>query len=112
MEVSKIFVLLYKDIPEIIEKKFQRYGHLESMNLIDIEDLLEDIKDDLKLDSYSLAALIKKILIKTGKTGGEISEMLFPQSLVEFSIDNQELNLRGKVDRIEIFPNIFYKFSQ
>jgi len=108
MEVSKIFALLYKDVPEIIEKKSQIYGHMESMDLNGIKNLCEAIKDDLKLDSYSLAAQIKKILIKTGKTGGEISEMLFPQSLVEYSIENQDFNLSGKVDRIEIIEGIYY----
>lgn len=108
MEFSKIFALLYEAVPEIIEKKSQRYEDMESIDLNDIENLCEDIKYDLKLDSYSLAAQIKKILIKTGKTGGEISEVLFPPSLVEFSIDNQELNLSGKVDRIEIIDGIYY----
>lgn len=34
--------------------------------------------------------------------------MLFPPLLIEFSIEDPELNLRGQLDRIEIVDGSYY----
>jgi len=106
LELDELFDALFYEVPEFIEDKLDKYGKNMDPHLF--EDLIDEIMDDFRLQSHLMAFKIKKIQKITGKKGNEISEMLFPQSLLEFPFQNKELNLRGVINKIEIINGIYY----
>jgi CRISPR-associated exonuclease Cas4 len=107
IEIGDIFDIIFEEVPQFIEKTLKKYSD-KGINSSALEDLCIDLEDDLKLESQFLALKIKKILNTTKKRSNEIAEMFFPQALLEFPLRNEELNLRGKVDKIEIVNGIYY----
>ncbi len=108
IELEDIFGILFDEVHLFIENTAKRYSHKYGMDYSTLKELCEDLEDDLKLESQFMALKIKKILNMTKKRSNELAEMFFPQSLLEFSLQNEELNLSGKVDKIEIINGIYY----
>ena len=108
IEVDDIFDILFYEVPQFIESVSKKYADKNEVDLSVLKELNIDLEDDLKLESQFMALKIKKILNTTKRRGNDIVEMFFPQSLLEFPIKNEELNLSGKIDKIEIVNNIYY----
>lgn len=108
MDVKDIFETLFEDVPEFVESKTERYQRTGLISLDIKEKICRDLEEDLKLESWFLTLKTYKILKKTGKSGSDVLDMLFPPLLTEFSIEDPELNLRGQLDRIEIVDGSYY----
>jgi CRISPR-associated exonuclease Cas4 len=108
IEINDIFDILFDEVPQFIENVSKKYLDKVEINHSALEDLCIDLEDDLKLESQFLALKIKKIMNTTKRRSNEIAEMFFPQALLEFPLQNEELNLSGKVDKIEIITGIYY----
>ena len=107
IELEHIFEILFDEVPQFIENISKKYASKYEMDST-LNDLCSDLEDDLKLESQFLALKIKKIMNTTKKRGNEIAEMFFPQTLLEFPLQNGELNLSGKIDKIEVINGIYY----
>ncbi|MGB9978885.1 CRISPR-associated protein Cas4 [Methanobacterium sp.] len=108
IELEDIFSTIFEEVPQFVEKVSKKYSAKYEINSSTLNGMCKDLEDDLKLESQFLSLKIKKILNTSSKRSGEIAEMFFPQSLLEFSLKNEELNLRGKIDKIEVINNIYY----
>lgn len=108
IRLEDIFSIIFEEVPQFIEKVSNKYSDNYEMDHSILKHIRVDLEDDLKLESQFLSLKIKKILNKTSKRGSEIAELFFPQSLLEFSLENKELNLRGKIDKIEVISGIYY----
>ncbi|WP_424354231.1 CRISPR-associated protein Cas4 [Methanobacterium sp. MBAC-LM] len=108
IELENIFSTIFAEIPYFIEKISKKYSNNYEMDHSTLKNICGDLEDDLKLESQFLSLKIKKILNTTSKRGNEIAEMFFPQSLLEFSLKNEELNLMGKIDKIEVINGVYY----
>lgn len=106
LELDELFDAMYYDVPQFIEETVNKYYKKIDSNTL--EDISKDLNVDLTLQSRLIAFKVMKILEFTGKRGSEISEMLFPQSLLQFQFQNEELNLRGIINKIEIVNRIYY----
>lgn len=108
MDIKDIREALFEDVPQLIERVFDKYRDLDLIDTQQHSLMCENLKENLQLESCIMALKVYKILRWTDRTGLEIVDMLFPASLIEFSLENQELNLRGKVDKIELLDGYYY----
>ena len=108
IELEDIFSTIFDEIHPFIEKISKKYSDKYEMDHSSLKGMCSDLEGDLKLESQFLSLKIKKILNTTSKRGNEIAEMFFPQSLLEFSLKNEDLNLIGKIDKIEVINGIYY----
>ncbi|MGF7117083.1 CRISPR-associated protein Cas4 [Methanobacterium oryzae] len=108
VEIDDIFGILFDEIPQFIENTSNKYYKMDIIDPTNLDELCVNLNENFKLESQFMALKIKSILNNTKKRGMEIAEMFYPQSLLEFSLKNEELNLSGKVDKIEIINGIYY----
>ncbi len=106
--VEEIYSSLFDKVPSFMKNTIERRCKIEEIDFAEVEDLYKKLKDELKLESCVMALKIKNILQMTEKTGSEIADMLFPPSLLEYPIEDRKLNLRGRVDKIEIIDGVYY----
>jgi len=106
MEIAEIQKIILNGIPEFIDDLQLKY--MNNSYQEDLNKFFKELKEDLIIEASLKVLKIKKLMETTKKHGMEISEMLFPQSLLEFSLESEELNLKGKVDKIEIINGIYY----
>jgi CRISPR-associated exonuclease Cas4 len=106
--LEDIFSTIFEEVPQFTQKVSKKYSDKYGIDNSTLKGICSDLEDDLKLESQFLSLKIKKILNTTSKRSGEIAEMFFPQSLLEFSLKNEELNLIGKIDKIEVINGIYY----
>lgn len=104
--IEEIYKVLLDEVPQFIENLSRKYSGMIDDSILN--DLCIDLEEDFKLETRFLALKIKEVLNNTDKRGMEILEMFFPQSLLEFTLKNKELNLSGKIDKIEIINGIYY----
>lgn len=83
MQVKEILEELLKDIPEFLDIVYQQYQDVEVVD--DVTSNFDILKEDLKFNSWLIAIKTQKML-KTGLTGAEAVNLLFPPSLLEFKI--------------------------
>lgn len=107
MNLEKISSTIFEGVPDFVDLTIQKYLKKELDDVEEFEDVISKLETHLKLDSIIIALKTKKILDK-GKSPVEIVDMLFPPALLEFSLENKELGLRGKVDKIELGESIYY----
>lgn len=108
MEIAEIQKIILKGIPEFIDELHYKYLDFFKSDQEDLKKFFDELKEDLIIEASLNVLKIKKLMETTKKQGMEISEMLFPQSLLEFSLESEELNLKGKIDKIEIINGIYY----
>jgi CRISPR-associated exonuclease Cas4 len=108
IELEDIFSTICDEVPQFIEKVSKKYSDKYGADYSILKNVCNDLENNLKLESQFLSLKIKKILNMTPKRSGEIAEMFFPQSLLEFSLKNETLNLTGKIDKIEVINGIYY----
>lgn len=108
MEIAEIQKIVLHGVPEFIEELQLKYLEYSEPPHEDLNKFFKELKEDLVIEASLNVLKIKKLMETTNKKGMEISEMLFPQSLLEFSLKSEELNLKGKVDKIEIINGIYY----
>ena len=108
VKLEDIFSTIFDEVPQFIEKVSKKYSDKYEMDHSTLKEICKGLEEDLKLESQFLSLKIKKILNMTPKRSGEIAEMFFPQSLLEFSLKNESLNLTGKIDKIEVINGIYY----
>ena len=102
LKLSEILKELFKDVPEYIRTIYQRYPDETNGD----ESLkFENLKEDLKFNSWLIALKTQKIL-NTGISGFEAVDMLFPPSFIEFKIVNSKFGITGIVDKIEIIDGV------
>lgn len=106
MEIAEIQKTIINGIPEFIDDL--QLKHMDNPNQDNLNKFFNELKEDLIIEASLNVLKIKKLMETTKKQGMEISEMLFPQSLLEFSLESEELNLKGKVDKIEIINGVYY----
>lgn len=108
IEIEEIFDILFNEVPQFIENVSNKYSKMDEIDSLILNDLCNDLEEDFKLESQFMALKIKEVLKNTDKRGMEIVEMFFPQSLLEFPLKSEELNLTGKIGKIEIINGIYY----
>ncbi len=108
IELEDIFSTIFEEVPQFTQKISKKYFDRYGIDHSTLNSICNDLEEDLKLESQFLSLKIKKILNTTSKRGGEIAEMFFPQSLLEFSLKNEGLNLIGKIDKIEVINGVYY----
>ncbi|MGZ7160105.1 MAG: CRISPR-associated protein Cas4 [Methanobacterium sp.] len=108
MDIAEIQRVILKGVPEYLDKLQSKYLDYYKVDKENLNKFFKELKEDLIIEASINVLKIKKLLKTTDKQGREISEMLFPQSLSEFTLENQDLNLKGKVDKIEIINGIYY----
>jgi CRISPR-associated exonuclease Cas4 len=107
-EIEDIFNILFDEVPQFIENISNKYSKMDIIESKVLKDLCVDLNEDFRLESHFMSLKIKSVLNNTKKRGMEIAEMFYPQSLLEFGLKNEEMNLSGKVDKIEIINGIYY----
>lgn len=105
MEFADIQKTILQGIPEFVDELQLKYSKSYSE---DMSKFFNELKEDFIAEASINVLKIKKLMETTDKQGMEISEMLFPQSLLEFSLKSEELNLIGKIDKIEVINGIYY----
>lgn len=108
VEIEDVFDILFDEVPQFIENISNKYSKMDIIEPEILKDLGTTLNEDLKLESQFMALKIKNILNNTKKRGMEIAEMFYPQALLEFGLKNEEMNLSGKVGKIEIINGIYY----
>ncbi len=108
IEIKEIYEVLFDEVPQFIENVSRKYSKMYEVDILNLNDLCNDLEEDFELESRFMALKIKEVLKNTNKRGMEITEMFFPQSLLHFPLKNEELNLSGKIDKIEIINGIYY----
>lgn len=108
INLEDIFSTIFDEIPQFIAKISKKYEDKYNLDHSILKSVCNDLKDDMKLESQFLSLKVKRILNATSRRGGEIAEMFFPQYLMEFSLQSKELNLKGKIDKIEVINGIYY----
>jgi CRISPR-associated exonuclease Cas4 len=103
MTVKEILEELLKDIPEFLNVIYEQYQEEEIVD----EKKFENLKEDLKFNSWLTAIKIQKML-KSGINGADAVNLLFPPSLVEFRIEDKDNGLLGQIDKIEIVDGVYY----
>jgi CRISPR-associated exonuclease Cas4 len=104
MKINEILNGLFKDVPEYIHMIYERYEDETNGNTY---LKFEDLKEDLKLNSWLIALKTQKML-NNGINGFEVVDILFPPSFIEFKIINREFGLTAKIDKIEIIDGVYY----
>ena len=102
--IKKILNELFKDIPEFLDTIHHRY-HEEGID--DRDRVFEILKEDLRFNSWLIALKTQKIL-RDGRTGSEAVDILFPPCFIDFQIENREVGLVGRIDKIEIIDGVYY----
>ena len=105
MHVKQVLESLLKDIPEFLDIIYHQYQDVEVVN--NGTGKFDILKEDLKFNSWLIAIKTQKML-KTGLTGAEAVNLLFPPSLLEFRIEDSENGLSGQIDKIEIVDGVYY----
>ncbi len=105
LQVKEILKELLKDIPEFLDIIHQQYIDVEVIE--NKNNNFDILKEDLKFNSWLIAIKTQKML-KTGLTGAEAVNLLFPPSLLEFKIEDKESGLLGQIDKIEIIDGAYY----
>lgn len=105
IRVKDILNSLYNNVPEFLNTIYKRYH--DDMFDSDAEDVFNNLKEDLKFVALMIAIKTQKIL-RSGLTGAEAIDLLFPPSLTEFRIEDRELGLSGRLDKIEIIDGVYY----
>ena len=108
MEIAEIQKLILKGVPEYLDELHDKYRDYFQAENEEIDKFFNELKEDLVIEASISVLKIKKLTESTKKQGRELSEILFPQSLLEFSLESEELNLSGRVDKIEIINGIYY----
>ncbi len=108
MEIAEIQRVILEGVPEYLDELHVIYQDYFKSDQKDSNKFFNELKEDLIIEASINVLKIKKLMKSTKKKGREISKMIFPQSLSEFSLENQELNLKGKIDKIEIINGIYY----
>lgn len=110
MSFKEIREALFEDVPYLVEDIIQHDLDLSTdlQSLDGPSTICENLIEDLQIESFIIAFKVNKILQWSGKPSLKIVDMLFPASLIEFSMENQELNLKGKVDKIELLEGYYY----
>lgn len=107
MEIAEIQKIMLNKVPEYIEKLQNKYyPYFDSEK--DSNKFFNELQEDFIIESSINTLKIKKLLETTKKQEIEIGEILFPQSLIDFPIQNEELNLKGRIDKIEIINGVYY----
>lgn len=112
MSFREIREALFLDVPSLVEDIFKEHYDVGlSPDLPPSNDpstICENIIEDLQIESFIIAFKVNKILQWSEKPSLKIVDTLFPASLIEFSMKNHELNLKGKVDKIELLEGYYY----
>ena len=108
MELDDIFDFIFGEVPQFTQKVSKKYSNKYGVDDSTLKSMCNDLVDDLELESRFLSLKIKRILDRTPKRGNEIAEMFFPQSLLEFPLKNEDLNLIGKIDKIEVVNGVYF----
>jgi CRISPR-associated exonuclease Cas4 len=105
LPVKEILEELLKDMPEFLDIVRLQYQNVEVAD--NLNNNFEILKEDLKFNSWLIAIKAQKML-KTGFNGAEVVNLLFPPSLLEFKIEDEENGLLGQIDKIEIVDGVYY----
>lgn len=108
MGIGEIQNIILWGVPEFIEKVHNRYLDNPKIDEEELNNFFKEFEEDLIIEASVQVLRVKKLMETTKKEGMEISKMFFPQSLYEFSLQSEELNLKGMVDKIEIINGIYY----
>ncbi len=103
MGVKEILEELLKDIPEFLDMIYLKYQEEEIVD----EQKFENLKEDLRFNSWLTAIKIQKML-KSGINGSDAVNLLFPPCLVDFQIEDKDNGLLGQIDKIEIIDGVYY----
>jgi len=107
MNLEEVSLNIFEGVSEFVAETSQKYENPELMDNEKFEDVKNMLESQLKLDSLIIAIKTKKIL-NTGKSPLEIVDMLFPPSILDLTLENSEIGLKGKVDKVELGEGIYY----
>ncbi len=108
MNASEINQKLFKDIPKILRKVMKEHH----INPNDEAEFLEDLKEDLKIQTAILALKTNQIINKGYNDPNYLSELLFPPIIENYLIKNFDLGLSGLIDKIEVVDGTYFPIKQ
>ncbi|MGB9936659.1 MAG: CRISPR-associated protein Cas4 [Methanobacterium sp.] len=108
MSIGEIQNIILWGVPEFIENVHDKYKNNHDIDEKELNTFFRELEEDLIIEASVHVLRVKKLMETTKKDGMEISNMLFPQALFNFSLKNEELNLKGRIDKIEIINGIYY----
>jgi len=109
MNASEINETLFQDVPYLLNKSMESYEFEKDSEK---SLLYKELENDLKVENTILALKIHRILLKTKKEPGKIAEMIFPPALQGYLIRDNNLEMSGAVDKIEIIDGKYYPVSR
>jgi CRISPR-associated exonuclease Cas4 len=105
MQFKEVLEAIFIDIPEYLESVYLKFENEIDDNEVGIK--FESLKEDLKFNSWLIAIKSQKIL-NNGITGSDAVDILFPPCLNEFTIEDKDDGLLGKIDKIVIIDGVYY----
>ncbi len=105
MPIKEILKNLLKNVPEFLDTVYQKY--YDEFLDDQAETIFKKLMEDMKFNSWLLAIKSQKLL-KTGISGADAVNTLFPPCLIEFKIEDKEHGLLGQIDKIEIIDGVYY----
>lgn len=107
MSLEEIENVLFTDMPQLVQRIVCRYYNHDSMENSEYEKTCSHLEENLRLDSVITSIKAREIL-RSGKSSSEMVDMLFNPSISEFLLKSNELNLKGKVDKIELGEGTYH----
>lgn len=104
LDMKEILNELLKDVPEFLDNIYQL--HFEK-GFDDPVSVFTSLKEDLRFNAWIIALKTQKILSE-GMTSSEAINLIFPPCFHEFKIENRDVGLVGKIDKIEIVDGVYY----
>jgi len=98
------------------EEEIKGQNHLENKEIATdeinkINDLKSEIKNEVYFNMKILALKSQKAMILNEKDGNQIAELFFPSSMYSYLIKDQQLELVGTCDKIEIIEGKYYPIN-
>lgn len=98
-------------------KETKEKNHSEKLEKINnneinkINDLKVEIKNEAYFNMKILALKSKKAMILNEKDGSQIAELFFPTSMYSYLMKDQQLEIIGSCDKIEIIDGKYYPIN-
>lgn len=107
MSPQKISDVLFSDVPKMVRRISNDYQLPKSES----KRLEKELIEDLRIETGLIALKIYKIMGQYDLIGSELFEILFPPVIPEYFLENQEINLKGKIDKIELIDGFYYPIT-
>jgi len=116
---NSIAILENSDLEDKInlEEEITKENHFENKEIANVNEIskIDELKSEIKSEAYFnmkiLALKSQKAMILNEKDGSQIAELFFPSSMYSYLIKDQQLELIGTCDKIEIIDGKYYPIN-